>query len=240
MYNNKQYVKLIWIIMPRLKKTDTASSLDAGLSAAIAGEHALLLREGAKIVEALGKMFAPCCEVVLHDLTQPEHAIIAIECPLSGRKVGQPVTEMGLARINDPAFPDVVQNYPNTFPDGRPAKSTSIGLRNSEGVYVAAICLNLDVSLFSAVQRVLQQLVTPTAAAPLGETFQPRSLDEVRTMIERFAAQSNAQPRALSMSQRREVIRSLERSGLLQLRGAASIAAEVLGISRTSVYNALK
>ena len=69
-------------------------------------ENELLLREAKKIASALGKMFAPSCEVVLHDLTHPEHAIIAIECPLSGRKIGDPATEMGLARIQDKAFPD--------------------------------------------------------------------------------------------------------------------------------------
>ena len=96
----------------------------------LAHENELLLRESRKIVEALGKMFAPCCEVVLHDLRKPENSIIAIENPLSGRKIGQAVTEMGLARAKDPLFPDIVQNYSNVFPDGRPVKSTSIGIRN--------------------------------------------------------------------------------------------------------------
>ncbi|HEV7799816.1 MAG TPA: PAS domain-containing protein, partial [Burkholderiales bacterium] len=104
-------------------------------------ENELLLRESRKIVEALGKMFAPSCEVVLHDLTHPDHAIIAIETNLSGRQVGDPVTELGLARIEDPGFAEVVQNYPNHFPDGRPAKSTSIGIKNSKGQFIAAICL---------------------------------------------------------------------------------------------------
>ena len=209
--------------------------------AANLSENALLLREGAKIAEALGKMFAPCCEVVLHDLTQPEHSLVAIDCALSGRKVGEPATEMGLARIKNPAFPDVVQNYPNTFPDGRPVKSTSIGLRNSQGKCVAALCLNLDVSLFSSIQKVLEQF---TAAgdnlAPVRETLRARSLDDVRHAIEHFSAQNNLQPRSLSLQQRRELIGKLEESGLLQLRGAASMAADVLGISRTSIYNALK
>jgi predicted transcriptional regulator YheO len=49
-------------------------------------ENASLLREGRKIVEALGKMFAPFCEVVLHDLSKPDHSVIAIECPLSEQK----------------------------------------------------------------------------------------------------------------------------------------------------------
>jgi predicted transcriptional regulator YheO len=203
-------------------------------------ESALILREARKIVVALGRMFAPCCEVVLHDLTRPEHSVIAIECPLSGRKVGDSATEMLFARIKDLNFPDVVQNYPNSFPDGRPAKSTSIGIRNSNGRCIAAICLNMDVSLFSAFNRVLGQLtLTGVEGAPVSETLRARTVDDVRQAIERFAAQHNSQPRALAPKLRRELINALAELGLLRLRGAVPIAAEILGLSRASIYNAL-
>jgi predicted transcriptional regulator YheO len=62
----------------------------------------LLLRELQTIAQGLGKTFAPFCEVVVHDLSHPKHAIFAIENNLSGRRIGQPVTELGLARIGDP------------------------------------------------------------------------------------------------------------------------------------------
>jgi predicted transcriptional regulator YheO len=206
-----------------------------------ARENELLLREAKKIVEALGKMFAPCCEVLLHDLRNPDNSIIAIECPISGRRVGEATTEMGRARIADRNFPEVVQNYPNTFPDGRPAKSTSIGLRNSSGDYVAAICLNLDVSLFTSVQNVLERLTRADSdAAPVRENLKSFSNDELKRAVEAFAADCNLQPRALSPSQRRMLINRLNESGLLQLRNGASQAAELLGITRASVYNALK
>src|SRR5688572_9203855 len=90
-------------------------------------EH--LLREAEKIAVAIGRMFPGLCEVVLHDLRQPRHAIRVIENNLSGRQVGDSVTELGLRRIADPGYPSVIQNYSNQFPDGRPAKSTSIGIK---------------------------------------------------------------------------------------------------------------
>lgn len=226
--------------MSQARSPSRIAPRNAGIQAELS-ENELLLREGRKIVEALGRMFTPCCAVVLHDLTRPEHAIIAIESPPSGRKVGDAATEMGLARIADPGFSEVVQNYPATFPDGRPAKSTSIGLKNSQGAYVAAICLNLDISLFSSMRQVLEQLTTSTPpSTPVRESFRARSLDEVRTTIENFAARFNQQPRTLSPVQRREVVAQLASTGLLRLRGAASMTAKILGISRASVYNALR
>jgi hypothetical protein len=105
--------------------------------------------EAEKIAVVLGRVFPGLCEVVLHDLRDPQHAIRVIENNLSGREVGDSVTELGLARIEDPGYPSVIQNYPNQFPDGRPVKSTSIGIKNAAGEYIAALCLNLDVSMLS-------------------------------------------------------------------------------------------
>jgi predicted transcriptional regulator YheO len=201
----------------------------------------LLLREAQKIVTAIGRMLSPFCEVVLHDLTNPAHSILAIECPISGRKVGDSTTEMGLARIADPAFPDVVQNYPNRFPDGRPAKSTSIGLRDGQGRFVAAICLNMDVSLFSSVQHILAQ-VTATALPAVGvaESLRTRSVEEIRARIDEYAGRHNIQPHALDRQQRRDLVRTLAEDGTLHLKGAAATVAQHLGVSRASIYNDLK
>ncbi len=206
----------------------------------ITEENRLLLREGKKIVEALGKTLAPLVEVVLHDLKRPEHAVVAIANNLSGRRVGDVVTELGLARMTDPGFPEVVQNYANRFPDGRPAKSTSIGLKNSRGEYVAAICLNMDVSLLSAVTAGLGQLMqTDAAAAPVPESLAPRGVEDVRAALERFAAARNTTPMGMTLEQRREAMRELSAGGLLNLRRALSEVARTLGVARSTVYTYL-
>ena len=204
-----------------------------------AQEHALLLQVGKTLVEALGKMFAPTCEVVLHDLARPANAVVAIENAISGRKVGDATTEIGLSRVRDRNFPDVLQNYANQFPDGRPAKSTSIGLRNSSGQCVAAICLNMDIGLLGSAQSLLTQMTATAIGASTGESLRSRTLSDVRDSLDAFAAKRGVQPRALATDQRREAIIMLADDGLLQLRGGAGIAADVLGISRATVYNAL-
>ena len=72
-----------------------------GLVAAAAAEgDEHLVREAEKIAVALGRMFPGLCEVVLHDLRDPQHAIRVIENNLSGREVGDSATELGLvARV---------------------------------------------------------------------------------------------------------------------------------------------
>ena len=80
-------------------------------------EQHLLLEQVQHIARGLGETLAPFCEVVVHDLLHPEHAILAIHNNQSGREVGAPATELGLARIADPEFPQVLANYANRYAD---------------------------------------------------------------------------------------------------------------------------
>ncbi|MFG3097588.1 transcriptional regulator [Streptomyces sp. NPDC048202] len=203
-------------------------------------EH--LLGEAEKVAVALGRMFPGLCEVVLHDLRDPDHAIRAIENNLSGRAPRDPATELGLARIADPDYPDVVQNYPNRFPDGRPAKSTSIGIRNSAGEYIAALCLNLDVSVLSPVALALANLVatgTEHGAEP-PETLRDRRSRELRGTVEELAARRGGTPRSLGRDAKRELVRHLYGEGWFDARDAAQTIADLLGVSRATVYNYTK
>nr|WP_030644081.1 MULTISPECIES: PAS domain-containing protein [Streptomyces] len=205
-----------------------------------ADEH--LIREAEKIAVALGRMFPGLCEVVLHDLRDPDHAIRAIENNLSGRQVGDSATELGLARIADPQYPSVIQNYPNQFPDGRPAKSTSIGIKNAAGEYVAALCLNLDVSVLSPVTLALSNLVatdTEHRDRPL-ETLRDRAARELRQAVEARAAERAATPRSLSRVDKKALVRQLQRDGYFDSRDAAQTIADLLGVSRATVYNYAK
>ncbi|OLZ74747.1 DNA-binding protein [Streptomyces sp. IMTB 2501] len=201
-----------------------------------------LISEAEKIAVALGRMFPGLCEVVLHDLRDPQHAIRAIENNLSGRQVGDSATELGLARIQDPHYPSVIQNYPNQFPDGRPAKSTSIGIKNAAGEYIAALCLNLDVSVLSPVTLALANLVatdTEYREQPL-ETLQDRNARELRQTVEAHAAERAATPRSLSREDKRALVRQLQRDGYFASRDAAQTIADLLGVSRATVYNYAK
>jgi predicted transcriptional regulator YheO len=208
------------------------------MSGATGSDDEHMLGELEKVTVALGRMLPGLCEVVLHDLRDPEHAVRAIENNLSGRKVGDSATELGLARIQDPRYPEVVQNYANRFPDGRPAKSTSIGIRNAAGDYIAALCLNLDVSTLSPVTLALANLVAtePDHRDRPVETLRDRTHRELREVVESAAAASSTTPRALGRDAKKELVRHLHDEGYFASRNAAQTIADLLGISRASVY----
>jgi predicted transcriptional regulator YheO len=197
-------------------------------------EHALLFEQLKHISDGLSQTFAPFCEVVVHDLRDPRQAIAAIHNNLSGRAVGDPATELGLARIADPGYPQVIANYANQFPDGRQAKSTSIGIRDASGAYVAALCLNVDLTLFRSLQNVLGQFGSVDGATR--ETLDPSGAEALRMRIDQFAASRSTTPRALKTEERRALLKELRESGAMEVRRAMEIVALHLGVSRAAVY----
>ncbi|USX26197.1 PAS domain-containing protein [Oxalobacteraceae bacterium OTU3CINTB1] len=200
-------------------------------------EQQNLLAQLRQVADGLGQTLAPFCEVVLHDLLDPEHAILAIHNNLSGRSVGAPATELGLARAADPDFAQVIANYPNTFADGRLAKSTSIGIKDSEGRYIAALCMNVDLTVFRSLNSLLTQFGKVDTAAGVSETLEPAGADALRARIDQFAARLATTPRALKADERKALMRELKESGLSDVRRAMEIVAAYLNVSRATVYN---
>lgn len=193
-----------------------------------------------QIAQGLGQTFAPFCEVVVHDLTDPKNAILAIHNNLSGRQVRQPATELGLARIADPDYPQVIANYANVFADGRQAKSTSIGIKDADGNYVAALCLNVDLTLFQNLQSAIDQFTSVDAQGGMRESINPAGAAAIRARIDDFAARLATTPRTLKTSDRRTLLRELKEGGYLQVRRSAEIIATHLGVSRATVYTDAK
>jgi len=203
-------------------------------------EQRQLLSQVKQIAEGLAQTFAPFTEVVVHDLLDPAHAILAVHNNLSGRQVGDPATELGLARIMDPDYEQVIANYPNQFADGRQVKSTSIGIKDSEGRYVAALCMNVDLTLFQGFQSALNKFTTVEGATPVKESLDPSGADGIRARIDEFAARMAATPRSLKAEDRRTLMKELKAAGLLEVRRAMDTIAAHLGVSRATVYSDAK
>jgi predicted transcriptional regulator YheO len=59
------------------------------------------------IVKAISATFGKNCEVVLHDFSGLQHSIILIENGhVTGRKVGDPITDFALASLKEGGFGD--------------------------------------------------------------------------------------------------------------------------------------
>jgi len=154
--------------------------------------------------------------------------------------VGDPATELGLARLADETYPQVITNYANQFADGRQAKSTSIGIKDSNGRYVAALCINVDLTLFGTFQNMIGRFVGTDDIGGVKESLDPPGADGIRQRIDQFAARLATTPRALKAVDRQTLMRELRESGMMEVRRAVEIVALHLGVSRATVYNDAK
>ncbi len=103
------------------------------------------------IVNGIGQTFSGTgIEIVLHDTRNPLKSVVAIQNPISGRRLGDATTNFGLELIKNFSIVDKVSSsyvsYDLQLHDGRRIKSTTIPLFDDTYGLIGFICLNIDIS----------------------------------------------------------------------------------------------
>ncbi|MDK2785289.1 MAG: hypothetical protein PWQ41_741 [Bacillota bacterium] len=223
----------------RVKELRGVTDMEAKAAKSTAGERHPLLTALIPVVEALGKTFGRYTEVVLHDISDPEHSIIAIaNGEVSGRTVGGPMTEVGLRMIRDSQSAQDILNYSNYTRDGRKLKSSTILLRDEGGRVIGCLCINMDLTELSAAERVLQEYCRVETAGP-SETLATNVNDILKHLVEQAVSAVGKAPAHMSREEKIQVVKTLEKQGAFLIRGAAEYIAKTLGVSRYTVYNYL-
>ena len=190
------------------------------------------------LIEAIVELFHPFVEVAVHDLEQGK--VVAIYHNISQRRIGEasPLKELKVSVKDFPAYfkPYYKQNW-----DGRSLKCTSITLRNSKGLPVGLICINVDVSFFQDGFRLLETFlkIKDEAENPI-ETFGSPFESQANTMIQHYLEEKKLSLNHLNRDQKKELVQELYRKGLFNFKNAVPFIAKKLKTSRASIYNYIK
>lgn len=212
------------------------------------------------IVEPIGRSLPASSEVVLHDLSLLPNSIVAIHGDVTGRRVGDPATDLLLQKAVSGSFEHMV-GYETTMPDGRRMKSSTMVIRDISGTPVAALCINSDLSAWYSVQRIAQMMLGETMAgapsAPGSDAPVPpesvarpdesaptemfvHDVDELAAHLIHQAVQNTGVPVELMHKRHKlEVVRDLKARGMFLLRDAVDMIATSLGVTRFTIYNYL-
>lgn len=215
-------------------------------------ERQLVLDVLQATVRMLGTVLGRNTEVVLHDLTRPEHSVLAIvNGHISGRQVGSPILagplhDRGFDAVLHAALekgsqgPVVIGNYPTLGHDGKAFRSATAVFRDAAGEPFASLCVNTDLTGIAAAQACLEQLLaTSEASAPVPEATP--DLEHLMTRIIDSALQdARAQGMRFGKAQKLEAVRQMHDGGLFIVKGAVEKAAAALGVTRYTVYNYLE
>lgn len=202
-------------------------------------EHAGIFRALSQLVEPLAASL-PDSEVVVHDLTKIPNSIVAIANSLTGRKPGDPATDMLLGEAAKGTVSTKI-NYATSLSDGRRLRSTTIAITDSEGNTFAALCINSDVSGWRQVARISNSMLgTQDDQNEQEENFARNVNDLGDLILDKAIAEQGIPVDLMRKEHKLNVLRDARDGGVFLLRDAAGTVAKKLGISRFTVYNYLK
>ncbi len=196
----------------------------------------LLERLAAGIVAVVG----PNCEVVVHDFNDLEHSVIIIAGNVSGRSPGAPVPDLEFVSSNlDENIEDQLNYRINV--GSRELQSSTVWIRDDSGTPVGALCINVDYDGLLKAYSNLGTLTEPVrgkSSLVIQDTW-AKDLDElIELSVSAFLrTKGGVDINSLSQADRIELIQFVEERGLFQLRGAVPRLAELLDVSRASIYN---
>lgn len=193
-----------------------------------------------RLAEGIVAVAGPHCEVVVHDFSDIEHSVVAIAGNVTGRKLGAPVPDLSFTSEElDGDVPDQV-NYHSRL-GHRNLQSSTIWIRDPDNTPIGAVCINVDYSELLQVRDLLDKLTAPLCASSdlvVSDTF-ARDIDELIDLsVANFLHQENI-PSVETMHQedKLRLIQAAEERGLFQIRGAVNRLADLLNVSRASIYN---
>lgn len=196
------------------------------------------------LVPFLGEVLGPGCEVVIHDVTDPEHSLIAICNGLSGRKPGNPMTDLARSLAERSAYAEsgYLTNYAGRTQNGDFLSSTYY-IKN-EGRLIGLLCINKDMSSIQDLNVSLHLLLERfNLAAPLEseytETLDSPVANMMHARISDIIAQSGVSPARMSLAEKIQTVHRLKEDGVLMMRGAVTDVAEQLSVSVPTVYRYL-
>jgi predicted transcriptional regulator YheO len=196
-----------------------------------------VLRQIADVIE---KLFAPYCEVVIHDFSDLEHSIIHLSGNLSDRSIGGAATDLLLTRVRAGLAEADLHNYMTELPNGRVMKSSTTFLRNPDGTPYGAFCINYDIPGFLGFQKILDRFTAIENHAAVSETLSDDIQQTIGSIINRTIAECGISGPILSREDKINLVARLEDKGIFQVKKAAPILADQFGFSRATIYNYLR
>jgi len=220
------------------------------------------IRSYIPMIDFLAEILGKNSEVVLNDVRNLDHSIIAIRNNyISHRHVGDPASDLVLriAKDNRQDQRDFIANYQGRSDHNAHLRSSTYFLKYDDEV-VAMICINTNEEslneLSDIAQKVLAAYKIPTGElAEVGPDDKKPEKKEIHHNFERLTTSANKYAQQvineylqklgitkefMKPENKIECVRQLNSHGYFQLKDSVEEAAKALGVSEPSVYRYLQ
>ena len=196
------------------------------------------------VADMITNTFGEDCEVVVHDLEDPEHSVVYVaNNKVTGREIGQSFyTLVSNVMLSEELADDHADNYYFTAANGKLIRSSTLLIRDEADEVAGAICINLDTSRVIQQMEYLQSLMpnrknTGIVSRQEEDTEEGSISDMVDDLIQCIVGSSPVE--TMSRDQRIEKVRFMEEKGIFLMKGSIEKAAEELGVNKVTIYSYL-
>jgi predicted transcriptional regulator YheO len=186
--------------------------------------------------EAIASLLYPYAEVIVHDLTTRK--ILAIKNNFSKRCIGD--DSLLEEEADFTGSQDVLGPYDKTNWDGGRLKSITSILRDPLGKAIGLMCINLDVSQFEVVSKLMEVFLgknTLQTQPPV--LFNDDWQEKINNYVHTYLKEHHCSLNHLSRDEKRKLILKLYEEGAFRGKNAASYIGKILNLSRATIYNYL-
>lgn len=194
------------------------------------------------IMKGIAKQFGANCEVVLHDHSKGlEKSIVAIENGhITGRKVGDPSTNIGFAIERNDGHGDDQYGYISRLNNGKTVRSSSVYLKDDNGRVLGSLCINFDITNLVHAENTIKELACPRTDEEIKENFVSNVGDILDSLIDDYLLSTGLVPEKMNKQDMIGLIGYLDKKGAFLIRNAAMKICRLLNISKYTLYAYIK
>lgn len=208
------------------------------------------------LAEMLVQTFGKDVEVVLHNLSTPEHSVVYVaNGAVTGRKIGDSFDQLvKQVLLSERLDNDYVANYYFTAANGRLIRSSTLLLRDEKNKLQGALCINVDTSQITqqieCLQTLLSGLQQTAGVSPANEEHNDdlksdyddannseHIIDMVTSIIDNIL--QGSVPGLLSREEKIAKIKFMDAKGIFLMKGSIELVAEKMGVNKVTVYSYL-
>ena len=206
------------------------------ISVSLSDEDRMILESYKTLAEGLSDYLGSSYEIVLHSLEDLNRSVIKILNGYhTGRREGAPITDLALemlSRIRETGDTPYISYFTKNKKD-EPLKSSTIAIKGREGRVIGLLCMNCYLN--TPLADILSAF-TPPASAGMSETFSDTSGDMIENTVVQVREQVMSDPGIAASAKNRAIVTALYEKGIFNLKDAVVRTANLLNISKNTVY----
>ena len=202
-----------------------------------------ILQSYKQFLDGLSSYLGDGYEIILHSLEDiDQSAIKVINGHYSGRSEGAPITDLAMEMLVNIQKNEEYHNgkvYSNRSAKGTPLRSATIPVYGENNNIIGLVCFNfyMDMPLYSFIDSFIK---FPKSSDEVVETFVSNSSQLLADSVENAKRRVRCDPTINISNFNREIITILYEKNIFQMKDSVSQVAELLGISKNTVYMHLR